>query len=226
MDRIVQPELLDHLPADDPRAVRSRNDLRRVNWFMANAAIISSALRKHFGAGAPRRLVELGAGDGTLLLAIARRLPGAPGIEAVLVDQQPVVSTETLDGFAQMGWKVSIVQSDVFAWLARGEASDCLLANLFLHHFSREQLPILFAAAAEQTGCFIASEPRRIRFAGIARRLLWLIRCNEVTQHDGEISVRAGFRDRELSGYWKARGWQCEEREAGLFSHLFVAKKL
>ena len=34
--RVVIPELLDHLPADEPEALRSRRDLRRVNWLMGN----------------------------------------------------------------------------------------------------------------------------------------------------------------------------------------------
>ncbi|MCU0753184.1 MAG: hypothetical protein MUC40_09220 [Akkermansiaceae bacterium] len=34
--RIVEPEILDHLPHDDPAARRSRLDLRRINFLMGN----------------------------------------------------------------------------------------------------------------------------------------------------------------------------------------------
>ncbi len=44
MNRIVKPELLDELPPADPRAVRSRRDLRRVNAWMRNHAIMARAL--------------------------------------------------------------------------------------------------------------------------------------------------------------------------------------
>ena len=42
--RRVEPEMLDTLPADDPRAVRSRSDLRRVNRIMGTCGLIGSAL--------------------------------------------------------------------------------------------------------------------------------------------------------------------------------------
>jgi hypothetical protein len=42
--RLVQPEILDTLPPDDPRALRSRRDLRRVNAWMGNDAIMAQAL--------------------------------------------------------------------------------------------------------------------------------------------------------------------------------------
>jgi len=40
----VIPELLDELPPDDPRAVHSRGDLRRVNKLMGNADIVAGAV--------------------------------------------------------------------------------------------------------------------------------------------------------------------------------------
>ena len=45
MKRIVQPELLDSLPPGDPRAMRSRRDLRRVNAWMRNHAIMAGAAK-------------------------------------------------------------------------------------------------------------------------------------------------------------------------------------
>src|SRR5215471_2798614 len=45
--RRVEPELLDQLPADDPRAIRARRDVGRANTLMMNAGIIASALMRH-----------------------------------------------------------------------------------------------------------------------------------------------------------------------------------
>ena len=42
--RVLEPEWLDELPPQDPRAVRSRADLRRVNWLMGNARLIARVL--------------------------------------------------------------------------------------------------------------------------------------------------------------------------------------
>jgi len=52
-----------------------------------------------------------------------------------------------------------------------------------------------------------------------------LMGCNAVTRHDARVSVRAGFRDDELSRLWPSGGWTLEERGAPPFSHLFVARR-
>ena len=54
--RRLEPELLDQLPADDPRAMRSRRDLTRINGFMANAGAMAAALRFVFQPGGPLAL--------------------------------------------------------------------------------------------------------------------------------------------------------------------------
>ncbi|MDF1739878.1 MAG: hypothetical protein P1U86_12025 [Verrucomicrobiales bacterium] len=61
MLRIVQPEILDSLPADAPDAVRSRQDLRRINYLMDNFRWLERALED---AELPRgsHIVEVGSG--------------------------------------------------------------------------------------------------------------------------------------------------------------------
>src|SRR2546430_10100919 len=66
MDRQIEPEWLDELPADDARAIRSRRDLRRVNAWMGNARVIAAASREAFRDRPPKQIVDLGAGDGKM----------------------------------------------------------------------------------------------------------------------------------------------------------------
>ena len=44
--RGLEAELLDQLPADDPRAMRSRGDLARVNAVMMQAGITARTIRR------------------------------------------------------------------------------------------------------------------------------------------------------------------------------------
>jgi len=193
--RSLEPELLDHLPPDDARAVRSRGDLRRINAIMGNARIIA----RHLGTA--QRIADLGGGDGSLLRGLANRR----GLKIINVDR--------------------IHGLDVFDFLASpGAPLDAIVANLFLHHLDAAGLRRLFALAAARAPLFIACEPRRSRLALAASRLVGLIGANDVTRHDSVVSVRAGFRDRELSAAWPA-GWQLLERPAWPFSHLFVARR-
>ena len=206
MERILEPEWLDHLPAHDPRAQRSRADLHRINAIMGSARYLAREL------GCVRSVLDLGAGDGNVMLR------AGPALEVTLLDRI-APGTETLPP------RFTRVVEDAHAFLERpGRRFDAIVANLFLHHFEREALARLLALAAARAPLFVAFEPRRSRAALYASRLLWMIGCNQVTRHDAVASVRAGFAADELTRLWPGKGWRCVERAAGAFGHLFVAR--
>jgi hypothetical protein len=229
LPRTLETEWLDILPADDPQARASRRDLRRVNQLMLSAAMAARKLKACCPAGsAPRRILDMGAGDGTWMLALARRLARHwPGVEVTLLDRQDLLAERTRQGFADLGWRVAPATADVFAYLeaSQQESHDIVIANLFLHHFERKDLARMFALIASTTRCFIALEPRRARFPLMMSRLLWAIGCNRVTRHDAVASVRAGFAGDELSQCWpKHDGWRHAEEPAWPYSHCFIAQ--
>ena len=229
MQRVVETELLDVLPAEDEQAMRSRADLRRINGLMGNAKILRRLLESTEQTRSARRIVDLGAGDGTLLLKLARQLrPILAQKCAIAVDQKLLATSQTLDDFARMGWTVELVAADVFEWLMgkRYAEHTVLIANLFLHHFDDTKLRRLLQLANEQCCAFAACEPRRSALALGASALLGLIDCNPVTRHDAISSVRAGFSRHELSALWPQNGaWELREGPAGLFSHFFLATR-
>ena len=224
MNRRVELEWLDTLPGDDPRAVRSRRDLRILNRVMGHTGIIQGALGTRLHQERVR-IAEIGAGDGTLLLRICASTAHWRGGEVVLVDRAPAVSAHTVAEYRARDYTPRTVASDVFGWLEQESGVyDAIVANLFLHHFEAAQLRRLFTLSAARTSLFVACEPRRAGFPLVASRMLGLIGCHAVTRHDAVLSVRAGFRGRELTPLWpRAAGWALEERRAGLFSHLFTA---
>lgn len=226
LERTVEPEWLDHLPPDDPRAVRSRRDLRVVNRIMGHSRIIRRVLEEHVDTDAPR-LAEIGAGDGTQMLAVLEKLPPRKQGTISIVDMQPLVSDTVLKRYAKRGYTAAIETADVFDWLARQhDTYDAIVANLFVHHFEAPRLITLFALAARCTKLFIACEPWRSRLPLVGSRLLGLIGCNDVTRHDAYLSVKAGFASTELSELWpRGDEWTLRERRAGVLSHLFVAAR-
>jgi hypothetical protein len=227
--RTLQAELLDELPAHHPGARHSRRDLRRLNTLMGHAGILTDSLQKVFPKNPPSRILEIGAGDGELLLRVARQLsPKWHGVDALFVDLQNLLTDETKAEFATLHWKVRSVEADIFQWLNHNTAEklEVILGNLVLHHFTDTQLSALFSAAAKRADAFIAVEPRRSAWPLFWTQWLSLIGCHAVTCHDARISVRAGFTGRELSALWpKEANWELIERRAGLFSHLFVARR-
>lgn len=252
MPRLVEPETLDGLSPDDPAAVRSRRDLKRVHRAMGTRTILRRALLDLCGprpAAAPLRVLELGAGDGSLMLGVARALgPAWARVELTLLDRQPIVARATLEGYEKAGWRATAHVADVLDWARdaapQGPGSDAapqdrgsgdgparwdlIVANLFLHHFQGPQLDALLRAAAEHGARFLACEPRRDRLALAGSHLIGALGVNAVTREDAVLSVRAGFRGDELTRAWPGRGdaWQIDEHAAGLFSHYFAARRL
>jgi hypothetical protein len=228
MKRLVQPELLDTLPPDDPRAIGSRQDLRRINWWMGNHRIMARALEKNRPGKSFGGVVEIGAGDGDFFRRVAKKLPRPQVVAKVtLLDRQACVSEQTKAGLARMGWLAETVVADVFDGLARSEPAAAILTNLFLHHFKDDRLAELLLKISRETRLLVAVEPHRFSHPGACGQLLRVIGCNAVTLHDAAVSVRAGFVGRELSDLWPdQKSWQLTEHRAGWFSHLFVAKRI
>ena len=240
MPRVVATEALDGLPQDDPSAIRSRRDLRRVHQAMGTRTIILRALEAmklaHLEVE-PLRVLEIGAGDGSLLLGVAQELDGAwPKVALTLLDRQALVTPTTVARYQAVGWTVATEVGDVLDWAARDAEPqpsvpprwDLVVANLFLHHFEGEQLTRLMQAIALKSDRLLACEPRRDWRALVGSHLTGMIGANAVTREDAVLSVHAGFNGIELSALWPALGarWRIQERAAGLFSHLFCAERL
>ena len=220
--RAVHAEMLDALPPEAPEARASRRDLRRINALVGQSGIMVRSLRTHVSRN-PRRIVDLGCGDGHVALAIARRMARAwPGAELTLVDLQPAVPEAIRAEIAALGWPVDVVKADALTWLESASGYDLALANLFLHHFDGPDLERLLAGIAGSAATLVATEPHRAALAQLAARLVGAIGANHVTRHDAVVSVRAGFRDAELTALWP-HGDVHHEGRCGLFTHLFAA---
>lgn len=181
--RAVIPELLDHLPADDPEAMRSRRDLRRINFLMGNERWICRTLARH-PASTAHGISEIGAGDGELIGKLARRFPQS-SVEAY--DLAPIpVNLES---------RVSWHQGDVFK-MQPPAPGGVLIANLFLHHFESEALATL-GRWIGNAGLLVFNEPDRKEFPHFLGNLMhpWI---NRVTRHDMHVSIDAGFAAGEI----------------------------
>lgn len=230
LPRCVGNEELDHLAPDDPQAVRSRQDLYRINRLMRSRAIIVQALSA-MSSSTPQHIVELGCGDGRIMLDVARSLHRQwPKVHLTLLDQQALVNEQTLQALIDLGWQVKIVTQDVISWARTNEAPvyDLIFCNLFIHHFKSRDLVTLLHALSLRTQAFFACEPRRARVPLLGSHLVGLIGANAVTRSDAVLSVHAGFCDNEISAAWhqsSPQQWRSKEYCAGLFSHCFLAMR-
>ena len=74
LTRIVIPEILDTLDACHPDALRSRRDLRRLEWFLGGARWSARTAVEH-RRDAEKGIFELGAGGGDLCRKLAASMP-------------------------------------------------------------------------------------------------------------------------------------------------------
>jgi|GEM_PF-110563 len=264
MPRIVVAETLDHLDTHNPDAIQSRRDLQLVHRVMGTRKIILGMLcklilkrnnkelekpRNSNGCGEVKalRILELGAGDGTLMLSVAAALKNIatanihqnekhPLIDLTLLDQQALVKPTTIADYAALGWAATSTIMDVLDW-AKPNTNirlepylsprwDLIMVNLFLHHFEGAQLAMLLSSIESRADRFFACEPSRGWFALAGSHLIGALGVNAVTREDAVLSVRAGFRDTEITALWPAQAqWNLREYSAGLFSHCFKGER-
>lgn len=252
--RVVAAETLDGLDESDPAAQRSRRDLRRIHVAMGTRSIVTRALAAMIdvrdgnprggndgnirpAAARPLRILELGAGDGRLMLGVAGALqPRWPAVEVTLLDRQSLIEPATIESYATLGWNATPRIVDVLEWAdtaANDSADDpaarwdLIVSTLFLHHFEGAAFERLLAAIARRADRFFACEPRRAPLALFGSHLVGALGANAVTREDAVLSVHAGFRDVELSTAWpgSAADWRLQEYPAGLFSHCLRAER-
>ena len=207
MERVVKPEILDSLEASDPAAIRSRRDLRLINWFMRGEKWILEQLE---GLGDVQKVIEIGAGDGHLASQIKEQFPDIEVIAIDLLERPAGVHSN-------VKWK----SENVFA-TESFDNEAVVVANLFIHHLDNEELWLL-SKKISNCRAIIMAEPHRYWFSKLLGYPLFPF-VNHVTRHDMMVSIEAGFRFGELAGLLDI-DWHWDER-AGLGGIRSIAKKV
>jgi SAM-dependent methyltransferase len=192
--RVLKPEILDTLPAEEARA--SLADLVRINRRWGG----HSSLRKLIDETIPRdeefTVLDVGAASGDMGERFRRQRPGAK-----------VTSLDYLESHLTpcVGPRVA---GDAFALPFSPRSFDYVFCSQFLHHFSDSDVVRLLAGFAKVARkrvlvLDLLRNPLPYVFIASTRRLLgW----HPVTVHDGKISVEAAFRARELAALAEQAG--------------------
>ncbi len=210
--RRLQPELLDMLPQADPDAIRAREEMLLVNGIMGNHRWIECMIRRHGETG--WRITELGAGDGALSLRLLKA-----GLCRVVALHAMDLAPRPKNWPREAKWSCGDVLKNALP------ESEIVIANLFLHHFTAEQLRALGSRISPATHLFVAAEPARWRIFTIMGRLFCeLAKLNHVQRHDMQASIRAGFRGDELRhALGLGEGWRVSVQSHPLGSHRLLA---
>ena len=184
--RVIQPELLDLLPQDDPDAMRARDEMLQIHGIMGNHRWIERTVRRHRENG--WRITELGAGDGALSMRLlASGCCTGQALHAFDLAPRPQHWP------AEAHWTCGDVLAQTLP------ETEIVVASLFLHHFTGEQLRQLGVRLSPAARLIVASEPARRWVHTFTGRLFCeLVELNHVQRHDMQASIRAGFRGDEL----------------------------
>jgi len=182
LNRVIIPEILDSLNPSDPRAIRSRRDLRWIDLYLGNSRWIVRQLKTQ--TPPPAQIIEIGAGEGDLCLKVQASLSSSTvtGLDLIQRPTNLPVSIQWIGG-------------DFFQTLPNTNADACV-GSLILHHFSDEALRDL-GAHLQSFRSLTFCEPLRSRLPLFLSKLSCTF-LSEVTRHDMPASIRAGFRPGEL----------------------------
>lgn len=185
MKRQLTPEILDSLPPDDPAARRSRRDLRVFNAVLGNARWFRRTLPSLVRPG--ERVLEIGAGTGELGASLARA-----GLAVDGLDRAPRPSKAAWPANAR--WH----QADALAFDGWRDY-EVVIGNLIFHHFDADELRTLGGRMAMHARVIVAGELTRRQISQkLFAALCVFIRADDVSRHDGRVSIEAGFLGDEL----------------------------
>jgi SAM-dependent methyltransferase len=194
--RATEGELLDAaLPEDE--VLKSLADLRFVNRWLGPRRPVLRAVAPFLPPGG--RLLDVGCASGDLPAYLRSRLPG--GVRTVGVDRKPLHMSGAEPALRR-------VVADVRRLPFAAKSFDVVTASLFLHHFDAPELPgILRQLAGLARAAVVVSDLHRAQvpylFGRAAFPLLFRAR---VSVNDGLVSIRRGFRERELREAFAAAG--------------------
>ncbi|MFN7939843.1 MAG: methyltransferase domain-containing protein [Bryobacteraceae bacterium] len=194
--RRIRAERLDE--AGDVEAAANLADLRRINRWLGGHSVLRGCLRRWYGAGDRFRMLDIGAASGDTAAVVRKAFPGSR-----------VVSLDHALRNLRMAPQPKLA-ADAFRLPFAAGSFDVVGCSLFLHHFEDEDVVRLMEEMRRVSRRYVQAIDLERRW--LARQFLpatrWLLGWNEVTLHDGPVSVEAAFRVEELRRLGAAAGLQ------------------
>jgi hypothetical protein len=192
--RVLKPELLDTLPAEEAR--QSLADLVRINKYWGGHSTLRRLVEHAIPPGESVTILDVGAASGDMGHRLREWRP-----------QAQVTSLDYIESHLADSTGPRVV-ANAFALPFAPRSFDYVFSSLFLHHFTDDQVVELLAgfgrlALRQVLVIDLWRHPVPYYFISQTR---WLFGWDPVTVHDGAISVEAGFDPRELADLARRAG--------------------
>ncbi len=206
--RSSQKETLDDFELKGEQLERMLTDLKRVNNWLGGKAITLSGLKQlleNVPKGQTLSILDLGCGDGEMLRQTAKwaRRKGL-SVSLLGIDANLNILKEAekrSKGFEEIQYKLT----DVLSSSETFPTFDIAMCNLFIHHFSDQQIVHIIKALIPKLrlGIVINDLHRNWWAFHLFRVARWLLLRTNIARADGLVSVTRGFTRDELASYSK-----------------------
>jgi len=193
-ERLIKPELLDH--ADPAEARVNLRDLVRINERFGGHGVLRKLLAKVVQPQQSFSLLDVGAASGDTAKLIRQTYPNA------------VTTSLDLNRVNVDAANHPKLIADAFQLPFASNSFDFVLASLFLHHFTNEQVTLLlrnFHDVAREAVLVNDLERHILSYCFLPMTKAFF-GWNRITLHDGPVSVRAAFRADELRALGNGAG--------------------
>ena len=228
--RSAEKEIMDDLFMEGEMLRKTLDQIAAINKRLGgNKATIDGVhtLLKGMPKDSICTIIDLGCGSGDMLRAVADygrknkfifRLTGIDANEYT-VNYARKQSTSYPE--------ISYIKMDVLDDAFTGSAYDIVLATLFLHHFTNEEIESLLNPLVKNTRTgIVINDLHRSRTAYYLFKLISLFISNPMVKKDGAISVLRGFKKNELIALSKKiKGTVSSIRWKWAFRYQWIIKR-
>ncbi|MGI9550087.1 MAG: methyltransferase domain-containing protein [Aurantibacter sp.] len=222
-----EAEMMDDLRLSSADLKRTYRDIGRANRLLGGDRGILVALNRLISKNVQKNysIIDVGCGDGTLLRKIDRffRKRGLQvhlkGID--LNEKAIALAKESSANHPAIEYAVvDMLQKEPLHL-----TGDIVISTLTLHHISEEHVPFFLERLVKMTRmAIIISDLQRSWFAYLLFKLFSVIFIQtKIAKNDGLVSIRSGFRKKELLRYSKRlSGLDHEIRSKWAFRYVWL----
>jgi hypothetical protein len=225
----METEQMDDFTVQGDLLTETLDQLARINKYLGGNQITMNGLKKILKGhptDKPLTIVDMGCGNGDLLRCIAeygKKVGYDFRLIGIDANAHTVAYARKLSGNYK---ELSFQQLDVFSAEFQKLEYDLVLATLFLHHFSEEEIvPLLQSVMKTATVGMVVNDLHRNALAYFLFRLLGLFIRNPMTREDGLISIRKAFKREDLENMSKNMNAKSSIQWKWAFRYQWIIKK-
>lgn len=201
-ERSTKIELMDDFSVEGNLLRESLDSLANINKWLGGNFVTLNGLKKvlkKYDKNKPITMLDMGCGNGDMLREVAR-FGKKDGYKFTLIGID--ANQHTIDYAAKLSVnypEISYLKQDVFSEEFQHLQYDLVLATLFLHHFSEDDIVKLLAPILKKTSLgIVVNDLNRNKIAYYLFSFLCLFIKNKMTKEDGLISVLRAFKKVDL----------------------------